>query len=259
MKHNTRNRFTGLLCAILALSMATTGLLAYFTDRVAAPSQDITMVEKGVDIVPVPDPTVDPDDPDKPNPDPDPDDPSVPPYEDPTDDNPDDDLTNLWAYSNAIAKVNYNPGDRMDLSYILKNQGDVAVKTRETFVISSDKELTAIEEFELFTAIAKGTEEGYENAWVGSALTGLTKTPIDSKHVKYTSTSDGSIAPGGTVNKKYYVVFDADSANTFQGVGVTIEYTVEAMQDNGVWGDAVSGTIKLGGTDYEVVPKYVKQ
>ena len=108
------------ISGLLALAMVfvlLVGSLAYFTDRI---SKDASFSTIGSGVVIDPDP-----DPDNPDPDPDP-----------------NKLSTKWANANAEALANFNPGDKVDLSYKLANTGELAVDVRETFVITSSKALT---------------------------------------------------------------------------------------------------------------------
>ena len=231
------NKITRLLALALALCL-TIGVLAYFTDRVTG---DANITTVSVDITPEPDPGADPDDPTK-----DPED-----YEDPTPDDPDDDLTNWWAYLNSRAKVNYNPGDKMDLSFILKNSGTIALETRETFIITSTEPMTnGAPEFRLYTAVSQNSETG---EWTGTAATGVTMTKISDTQYKFV-VSTSKIAEGASSNKSYYVVFAGSADNDFQGATCTVDYVAEAMQEGGDWVVAATATVSMGGASYKVVP-----
>lgn len=236
------------LLLILALSLLV-GSFAYFTDRVSTDAS-ISTVSNGVDITPLPDPSVDPDDPTKPDPE---------DYEDPTPDNPDDDLTNWWAYLNSRAKVNFNPGDKMTLNYILKNSGTLAVDVRETFIVTSSKPLSEPPEFRLFTSFTNDLA----GANFGDAVV-VSEERLDSQHYKYVVaphvlSSDEETIGGAPIQeeKDYYLVFDALSSNNFQGATCTIDYVVEAKQHTDSaedWITAATGTLTLNGFDLNVVP-----
>lgn len=236
-----------LLVLVLAVSIIV-GSLAFFTDRIST-NATVSTISNGVDITPEPDPTVDPDDPTK-----DPED-----YEDPTPNNPDDDLTNWWAYLNSRAEVNFNPGDKMTLNYILKNSGDLAVDVRETFIVSSTKPLSNDPEFRLFTSFTKDSA----GANYGDEVV-VTEERLDSQHYKYvveshTLSSNSETIAGAPVqeNKEYYLVFDALSSNDFQGAKCSIKYVVEAKQHTDSaddWAIAATGTLSFDGHEINVVP-----
>lgn len=221
------------LSGMLALAMAVVllvGSFAYFTDRITT---DATVSTTGADI------TTDPDD---------------PTYE--------DDLTAKWAAVNATALANFNPGDKVDLSYKLANTGELAVDIRETFVITSSKPMSdTTPEFRLFIAAAQDAA----GAWDGTNVV-VTEDKIDSTHYKYTissytlSGSDETVT-GSTakdVNKTYQLVFDKAAGNAFQGATCTIDYLVEAKQhsDGGSadWTTAATGNVTLGGQSLSAVP-----
>lgn len=237
--------FLSLIC-VLALAV---GSLAYFTDRVSTQAT-VSTISNGVDITPTPDPSVEPDDPTKPDPD---------DYEDPTPNNPDDDLTNWWAYLNSRAKVNFNPGDKMTLNYILKNSGSLAVDVRETFIVKSSKPLSSTPEFRLFTSYTKDSA----GANIGNEVV-VTEERLDDTHYKYfvaphiLSSSEETIAGAPVQEEKdYYLVFNALSSNEFQGANVTIDYVVEAKQHSDSaedWVTAATGSLTFDGYNINVVP-----
>lgn len=248
---NTISKLNALLALTLILVLLV-GSLAYFTDRVTGDATATTMDKTSLDIVPEPDPDADPDDPTKKPED----------YVDPTPDNPDDDLTNWWLYLNTRAKVNFNPGDKMDLSYILVNKGKLAVDVRETFIITTSLPLTATQEFALFSTFQ--TDSAGANTGLTSAGT---MTKIDDTHYKYTPpqfTLSSDTETIGSAPKQfkcnYYLIFNALSGNTFQGAKCTIDYTVEAKQHTegnlpADWVTAATATMTLGGQTTAVVPK----
>lgn len=238
MKHRfIPNKITKIIALALALCLFV-GVIAYFTDRVTEDA-NITTVTLG--ITPEPDPGADPDDPGK-----DPED-----YKDPTPDNPDDDLTNWWAYLNSRAKVNYNPGDKMDLSFILKNSGSMAVETRETFIITSTVPMTnGNPEFRLYTAVSQNADTG---EWTGTATTGVTMTRISDTQYKFV-VANSTIAKGASSEKSYYIVFAGSAGNNFQGATCKVDYLAEAMQEGGDWTVAATGTVSMGGSSYPAVP-----
>ena len=223
------------LSGILALAMAVVmlvGSLAYFTDRITTKATVSTI---GADI------TTDPDD---------------PTYK--------DDLTAKWLHVNNAAKANFNPGDKVDLSYTLANTGDLAMDIRETFIVTSSKPMKdSAPEFRLFTAADQDTDT---KAWTGDTTKVVDFQKISDTVYKYTVASytlSGSQETVGSsakkVDKTYHLVFDKASGNDFQGATCTIDYLVEAKQhsDGGDadWVTAVNGgTITLGGQTIPAVP-----
>ncbi len=245
---NVSSKAYKLIVPLLLLTLLV-GTLAYYTDRVST-TASIETVSDGVDITPLPDPTVEPDDPTKPDPE---------DWEDPTPNNPDDDLANWWAYLNSRAMVNFNPGDKMTLNYILKNSGTLAVDVRETFVVTSTEPLSQSPEFRLFksyTVDSAGAHFGDEVV--------VTEERLDNMHYKYTVashvlSSDEETISGAPVQeqKEYYLVFNALSSNDFQAAKCTVDYVVEAKQhtdDAADWAIAATGTLNIGGYDINVVP-----
>lgn len=222
------------LSGMLALAMAVVllvGSLAYFTDRITTKATISTI---GADITT--DPGTD--------------------YE--------DDLTAKWLAFNAAPKANFNPGDKVDLSYTLANTGDLAMDIRETFIVTSSKPMKdSAPEFRLFTAANQDTDT---KAWTGDTTKVVDFDKISDTVYKYTvasyvlSGSEETIGSNAkSVDKTYQLVFDKTAGNAFQGATCTIDYLVEAKQhsDGGDadWVIAVNGgTITLGGQTIPAVP-----
>lgn len=222
------------LSGMLALAMAVVllvGSLAYFTDRITTKATISTI---GADITT--DPGTD--------------------YE--------DDLTAKWLAFNAAPKANFNPGDKVDLSYTLANTGDLAMDIRETFIVTSSKPMKdSAPEFRLFTAANQDTDT---KAWTGDTTKVVDFDKISDTVYKYTvasyvlSGSEETIGSNAkSVDKTYQLVFDKTAGNAFQGATCTIDYLVEAKQhsDGGDadWVTAVNGgTITLGGQTIPAVP-----
>lgn len=144
-----------LAAGALAGMIAIGGTFAFFTDRVATDAK-LSTSETAVDIV------TDPDDP-----------------------NPEhrDDLTAKWGDVNATALANYNPGDKIDLSYELSNEGELAVDVRETFIITSSVDMKdGAPEFRLFKAASQNPSTG---AWTGSDVV-VKEEKLNDKQYKYT-------------------------------------------------------------------------
>ena len=67
------------------------------------------------------------------------------------------------------------------------------------------------------------------------------------------------MAPGAEVIRDFYLVFDKDAKNTFQGATVTIDYFAEAKQSNNNdpsqgWDTIAKESITVGKTTQNVVP-----
>lgn len=227
------------ISGLLALAMVfvlLVGSLAYFTDRISKDASFSTIGGGGVVI------------------DPDPDDP------DPED--PEKKLSTKWANVNAEALANFNPGDKVDLSYKLANTGELAVDVRETFVITSSKAMKdGAPQFRLFSTVSQDAA----GANVGGNVV-VTEKKIDATHYMYTITAYSLNGSAETVtgvtatsmDKTYYLVFDKTADNGFQGATCTIDYLVEAKQhsDGGDadWTTAVTGNLTLGDQSVKAVP-----
>lgn len=229
-------KISGLLSLALVFVLLV-GSLAYFTDRISKDASFST-ISGGVVIDPDPDP-------DNPDPDPDP-----------------NKLSTKWANVNAQALSNFNPGDKVDLSYKLANTGELAVDVRETFVITSSKAMKdGAPQFRLFSTFS----EDDAGANVGGNVV-VKEDKIDSTHYKYTITSYSLNGSAETVtgvtatsmDKAYYLVFDKTADNGFQGATCTVDYLVEAKQhsDGGDadWTTAATGSLTLGGQTVKAVP-----
>lgn len=228
------------ISGLLALAMVfvlLVGSLAYFTDRI---SKDASFSTIGSGVVIDPDP-----DPDNPDPDPDP-----------------NKLSTKWANVNTEALANFNPGDKVDLSYKLANTGELAVDVRETFVITSSKAMKdGAPQFRLFSTVSQDAA----GANVGGNVV-VTEKKIDTTHYMYTITayslngSDETVTgvTATSMDKAYYLVFDKTADNTFQGATCTIDYLVEAKQHsdggNADWVTAATGSLNLGGQTVSAVP-----
>lgn len=231
-------KLSGLLALALALVMLV-GSLAYFTDRISKDASFST-IGSGSGVV------IDPD-PDDPDPDP---------------DHPDNKLSTKWATVNAKALANFNPGDKLDLSYKLANTGELAVDVRETFVITSSKAMKdGAPQFRLFSTVSQDDA----GANVGGDVV-VTEKKIDAAHYMYTITayslngSDEKLSgvTATSMDKAYYLVFDKTADNSFQGATCTVDYLVEAKQhsDGGDadWVTAATGNLTLGGQTISAVP-----
>lgn len=229
-------KISGLLALVMVFVLLV-GSLAYFTDRI---SKDASFSTIGSGVVIDPDP-----DPDNPDPDPDP-----------------NKLSTKWANVNAEALANFNPGDKVDLSYKLANTGELAVDVRETFVITSSKAMKdGAPQFRLFSTVSQDAA----GANVGGNVV-VTEKKIDATHYMYTITayslngSDETVTgvTATSMDKAYYLVFDKTADNTFQGATCTIDYLVEAKQHsdggNADWVTAATGSLNLGGQTVSAVP-----
>lgn len=221
---NTRMRKrASFILALLAVGVMFVGSLAYFTDKVTGQAEFTVMsAEEGVDIDPEPE-----------NPDPEPGDP------DPL---PDESLEDWWKRLNEDELKNFNPGDRIRLTYNVKNSGKLAVDFRETITLTSDKPLNAeskdVKEFQLVEGkITKDTAGACE---VTGSEAPTSVTP-DNFTVTYTlpafslkgSAEGAEEIAGITETSKeilHNVVFYKLAGNNFQNAHLKITYLIEARQ-----------------------------
>jgi len=228
-----------LLVLGLTLLLAIAGAFAYFTDRVDT-SATVSVDDNSVDI------TTDPVDPDDPDP--------KPEYE--------DNLTYKWSVVNAEALANFNPGDKVDLSYVLENSGSQAIDVRETFFITSSEALTeASPEFRLF----KDAIQDQAGAWDGQEVVSVEL--IDANTIKYSvapyvlsSETEQITDRPVKVNNEYNLIFDKAAKNAFQAATCQVEYLVEAKQHTedgpvGGWTVVETATIEFGGSQINAVPE----
>lgn len=206
------------------------GTFAFFTDRVEGSASVTTAA--GIDI------TTDPDD---------------PTYE--------DDLDGKWAAVNAGPFSIFNPGDQADLSFVISNEGDLAVDIRETFILTSNVALKdGAPEFRLYSAT---TKDDYGAVNGGTVL--VKEEKINDKTYKYTiesyvlSSESETIGANPTEKtRSYYLVFSPAAGNSFQDATCTVNYVAEAKQystgGNSDWATAATATINLGGQTLTVVP-----
>lgn len=240
----SKKTLSGILVAALAVTMAV-GTLAYFSDR-ATTSATMKTVTNGIEVTPDAGGATTYPDPDSG----DPVGPTDPDY-----------LTAKWASINATALANYNPGDKIDLSYTLKNTGDLAIDVRERFVVTSSVAMTdSAPEFRLFTSANADTNGAYTGSGVVGTEIKKSTTKYTYEVSSYTLSSASESITGSTATsaaKNYFLVFNKAAENAFQGATVTIEYVVEAKQHSSSssdWTTAATATVTLGGDSYNVVP-----
>ena len=175
-------------------------------------------------------------------------------------------LTESWTADNAIAAENFTPGDKLDLTYKLKNEGNLNAKVRETFVLTTDKPVD--DEFEIYksTDVVVDSTTGF---WVKA---NDTVKPIEVRRSAAfgTGTKITYEVPEHILKKeseeeyKLVLLFNDDATNAIKGTEVKLEYMAQAIQedntgalgDNTVWNDAkvMTGTLNIGGVDRAVVP-----
>lgn len=222
------------LCVVLAL-VCTLGLtFAFFTDRVEG-NGSITAATKDdldIDIIP---PTDDPDDPT---------DPDFP-------DDPDPDLTDWWATVNATARGNFNPGDKLCLDGVIKNNGTLDVEYRQTFIVHCNVAMDRDDpEFRLYNSCSA---ESY-GALTGVDPVGITSVSDDNKTFTYVI-APAEMAASGSLQINYDLVFDKFATNAYQGAQISVDYILEACQKGGDWATIATATTNtIGAGSVNVVP-----
>jgi len=175
-------------------------------------------------------------------------------------------LTESWTADNAVAAENFTPGDKLDLTYKLENEGNLNAKVRETFVLTTDKPVT--DDFEIYksTDVVEDTTTGL---WV-KASSSVNPIEVRRSEAYGTGTKITYEVPEHILDKeseeeyKLVILFKADAKNEIKGTNVKLEYIAQAIQeentgalgDNTVWTDAkvMTGSLNIGGTDRAVVP-----
>jgi len=247
-----------ILLSCLAIVLAMSLSLAYFTDRTTG-AASMKAVDNAIDIdISKPDPENPEPDPDNPT---DPDDPTDPkdpskPWKDPTPDDDTDDLTNWWAALNAEALANFNPGDKISLDGTITNSGTLDLDYRQTYVLTCNKAMnTTTPEFRLFSNC---TKDKY-GAKTGIDVLVNEKIAADGKKITY-NIAPAKLVVGASTTPNVDLVFDKMASNAFQGAKITVDYLIEARQANAAganadWTPVATGTVTIGGSSVAAVPK----
>lgn len=172
--------------------------------------------------------------------------------------------------------ANLNPGDKVDMSYTIQNDGNKSVDVRERIVVKSSVAMDTANQAEFEIYAASDVEQDTNGAYVPK--TGATPIATDADRV--VSTDDTSITyqlseytlngtgvgaetePGITETSKdssYVLVFDREAKNAFQGASVNVELVAEAKQHRNTgsdtWDVVSTDSITAGGESIEVVPE----
>ncbi len=173
------------------------------------------------------------------------------------------------------------PGQGVEITYDVLNEGNKAVDVKETLILTvlddsaAAKNLTvATPEFKLYSSgVTIDTANGNvatvsPGAVQVGTLSGnkITYTPdafsLDGKTLDVNSLPIGTGELGGgdiSASKTLYLVFDSSVSNDFVGAQVTLDYMAEAKQhantDDSTWAAARTGSVTFAGTpDTSVVP-----
>lgn len=177
-------------------------------------------------------------------------------------------LTENWQADNAEVTKVFKPGEAMVLDYSLKNAGNMAANVRETFVLSTSKEMNAAAP-ELNLYAAKDVDvDASGNATIHAGAQPIKGTfaqdKISYQIDQFTLNGSGEKVNGVTSDAKagqYVLVFDEDADNGFQEVDLKIEYLAQGLQHGNsgddTWEDArvISETVTIGGENINVVPE----
>ena len=260
---NKKKITAGLVGASLLLGMGVT--TAFFTDRVTGDFGGEEGVAVGgdnpIDIVPNDD-----------GKNPSPTDPTHPKDQqdgsNAKDGTTDETISNRWARLNPIALKNLNPGDEIALPIQLYNGGDFAVDVRETITVTSSVPLTQnkLDDLEFRLRSASNNARSYNNfvatdsygAYDAADGNDVTVEQVSANKVVY-SIPAHKMETKAEIIRDFYLVFDKDAKNTFQGATVTVDYIAEAKQTNNNdpskgWETIVKETITVGKTQQDVVP-----
>lgn len=202
-------------------------------------------------------------------------------------------LDQSWATDagNVETLKHFVPGDILDLEYTLTNDSTLAAKVRETFVISSNKEIPA-DTFRIYKAsdLQKDANTGIwsvkdgknpvgaltEKAWDAEAGIMYTtyKLPqfvLDGTHAdqqnKATATpntdanaADKQVYANTDAADHYVILFNKNAQASVAGAVIGVEYLAEAMQHSGtgdadvtaVWENVAEAAVTITGAEKAV-------
>ena len=180
----------------------------------------------------------------------------------------DETISDRWARLNPIALKNLNPGDEIALPVQLYNGGDFAIDVRETITVTSSVPLTQndLDNLEFRLRAASNDGHTYNNfvatdkygAYDAADGNDVTIEQVSTNKVVY-SIPAHKMETKADVIRDFYLVFDKDAKNAFQGATVNVDYIVEAKQTNNNdpsegWNTIVKESIEIGGRTHDVVP-----
>lgn len=171
--------------------------------------------------------------------------------------------------------ANLNPGDMIDLSYTIQNDGNKSVDVRERIVVKSSMAMDTEDQAQFEIYAASDVEQDASGAYVPKT----DATPIATDADRVVSTDNTSIRYNldeytlngtGTAaetedginetskDSSYVLVFDREAKNAFQGATVNVELVAEAKQhrntNDDTWNVISTDSITAGGETIEVVP-----
>lgn len=172
--------------------------------------------------------------------------------------------------------VNLNPGDKVDMSYSIQNDGNKSVDVRERIVVKSSVAMDTAEQAEFEVFAASDVEQDASGAYVPKDGA----TPIATNDARVVSTDDTRITYelteytlNGTgfgaeiedgINQtakdsSYVLIFKREAKNAFQGATVNVELVAEAKQhrntNDDTWTVVSTDNIVTGGESVNVVPE----
>ena len=180
----------------------------------------------------------------------------------------DESISNRWARLNPIALKNLNPGDEVALPVQFYNGGDFAIDVRETITVTSSVPLTQNDVSNLEFRLRAASNDGVSyDTFVAADKYGaydaadgkdITVEQVGTNKVVY-KIPEHKMETKAEVIRDFYLVFDKDAKNTFQGATVTVDYIAEAKQSNNNdpskgWETIATESITVGQTAQNVVP-----
>lgn len=176
-------------------------------------------------------------------------------------------LTQTWENDNK--DLIYKPASAVKLNYSLGNKGNMAADVKETFVFTFSKALSDGEkrEFDLYKATDITVDASGNVTSIPTTANALTPEYDSTKKIltynltQHTMAGTTDATKPTTYTDGYYLVFNQNVDNTFQGVSVNVEYLAQALQDENTgentWKDAkvISEQITFGGQKINVVPQ----
>ncbi len=172
--------------------------------------------------------------------------------------------------------TNLNPGDRLDLSYTVQNDGNKSVDVRERIIVKSSVAMDTDNQAQFEVYASSDVEQDTNGAYVpkdgatpvatdADRVVSTDNTSITYNLAEYTLNGTGTGAEtedGITETSKdssYVLVFDREAKNAFQGASVNVELVAEAKQhrntDSDTWDVISTDSITAGGEALDVVPE----
>lgn len=172
--------------------------------------------------------------------------------------------------------ANFNPGDKADLNYTIKNDGNKSVDVRERIVVQSSVAMDAADqaEFEIYRAsdVEPDANGAYQPKYGAEPITtGADRiVSADNQSITYeiaqyvlNGTGIAAEEEDGVSEtshaSEYVLVFKGSADNDFQAADVTVDLVAEAKQHRNTgddtWTVVSSESLTAGGQTLNVVPE----